>query len=502
MKINRRDFLKNLGMTYLFGLLGSLPFFRRVANASSQGIAKLTRFRTRIGQNIFMAFNNIKNPEDGESDEFTTIRSVQEVLKRMEVPTGTSVIGIGARTGGPNAPYASPGEMGYLWKVGDEWNAKVTHHVDASPVPLHLDDPIIVSQVGVLYESTAHHFEINDPSLEGSVLWTLYNDDTGSKTLDVGMHNLFSDVDGGLLEQIYKSSQKATEKPEGWASSRDRSQLQKFMPRLSNDRVWNNFSATLGKTFVHTRWREYVREQRWPGAAVVLKGSMQNVTQFHLREWVRKSPQEPEFEIGKGTHTFLKIKAGREARPFITKEEGAWTMVGFIWDLDSQRSNPAMNVYRDFSDIFGQDFHIHGFKNDGSVGGHTLCALLGSGKLSVSLYPLSFDKNESAFLFNNDLKWVPDSVVQSSAGLSAIVHNDGENWVRNVSLQLSRKNGLGSYVDTEKQVLSLLKPGERRRVQFKGKAATIANAKRRLWVDREGHFLEGGSGAQNNRLEF
>jgi hypothetical protein len=501
MELSRREFVKTVCCSALASL-GALSTWTRRVFADGSGLKGLSRLRVRAGENIFMAFNNIKDAEAGESDEFTSMRNIQKILSEMQVPQGTTVIGIGARTGSPEAPYALPGEMGYLWRTGDAWRGKVTSHIDARPVPLNLDDPIVVTQVGVLHESTAHHFELNSPEREGTVLWSLYNDDTGSPALGYGMHNLFDDVDGGLLSQIYKSSRKALKNPQSWATPKERAKLQRFMPNLKDDRVWSNFSQTLAKPVVHSEWLPYVRSQGWPGAAVVLRGSMENVTQFHLLEWVRKSPKEPEFEIGKGTHTLLKIRAGREARPFITVDDAEWTMVGFIWDLGSEMSSPSMPTYQNFSDIFGQDFHIHGFRDDGKVGGHTLCALLGSGKLSVSLYPLTFDENESAFLFNNDLRIVKDSIAQFDGGLVVRVANVGRNFVRNVSVQLSKRRLLGSLGAAENLVIPLLRPGEEKLVRFTGKTARDRQARRCLWIDRNGHFIEGEEAEKNNKVYF
>lgn len=500
MSLTRREFIKSLASPLLIFFLPASFFWKISVMASALAFKKFPRLKR--GKNIFLAFNNIKNPENGESDEFTSIRNIQNILKDMDVPLGTTIIGIGARSGHPKNPYAAPGEMGYKWKFGEKWQGMVTSTVDAKPIPLELDDPIVVTQVGVLHESTAHRFVINDPSLEGSVLWTFYNDDTGSKALNVGMHNLFSDVDGGLLNEIYDVSQSALEKPTQWANEKIRSRLQEYMPNFSNDRIWDNFSKTLATPFVHSRWLSYIRNQGWPGAAVVLEGSMQNVTQFHLKEWSRKTPQEPEFEIGKGTHTFLKIKSGREARPFITNPDGTWTMVGFIWDLESQSSSPSMKTYRDFADIFGQDFHIHGFKDDQSVGGHTLFSMLGRSKLSVSLYPLNFISDETAFLFNNDLVIVPNSITQTDVGLSVIIKNSGENFVRNLSIRLSRKNIFGAHEDCEEYVVPQMRPGETLRVNFTGQTAKNPSASRCLWLDRKKHFMEGGEGTVNNRIDF
>jgi len=499
MKFTRRFFVKSSLFSLIAPLLSGSPFRRTMAEVGRTFFAKFPR--ARAGENLFLTFNNIKDPEGGESDEFTSIRRVQALLAELGISDGTTVIGIGARTGSPSRPYATPGEMGYLWKMGEPWTGKVTSHIDASPVPLLLDDPIVVTQVGVLHESTAHHFEINDPSLEGSVLWTLYHDDTGSPTLGVGMHNLFSDVDGGLLEDLYDASRAALSHPNSWMTDRVRNRLITHIPDLRNNRVWDNFSSTLSNPFIHSRWLPYVRRQGWKGAAIVLRGSMENVTQFHLKEWVRKSPAEPEFEIGKGTHTSLKIKAGREARPFITHDDKTWTMVGFIWDLEASNRSTSMKTYRDFSDIFGQDFHIHGFSQDGTVGGHTLCALLGAGKLSVSLYPLTFERNATAFLFNNDLKIVPSSVAQSSAGLTVQITNSGENFARNVSVRLDRRAFPGVHVDPEDVVVPLMRPGQTVRVQFRGAAARRAGTRRRIRLDRDGHFLEGGSDKANNVVE-
>src|SRR4051812_22924244 len=129
MKITRRQFVTG-GMFSLVGLMFMSSFFGRFLARAAQ-IAGRRFSRVRRGENLFMAFNNIRDPEAGESDEFTSIRKIHSLLSELQVPIGTTIIGIGARTGHPENPYGAPGEMGYLWKMGDIWNGKVTSPVDA-----------------------------------------------------------------------------------------------------------------------------------------------------------------------------------------------------------------------------------------------------------------------------------------------------------------------------------------------------------------------------------
>lgn len=500
MKYSRRNFLQTIffGSGFLF-----LPWLSIKNVLAKSKKFFLEKFPQADGKkNIFMAFNNIKDPENGESDEYSTIRQLHKILEELKVPPGASVIGIGARSGTPEDVFGAPGEMGYLWRVGTSWDGVVTDHRDASGVPLGLDDPMVVTQVGVLHESTAHHLEYNDASQEGRVLWTFYNDETGKPELGLGMHNIFEDVDGGLLDAIYKTSREALKKPNSWASSRVRKKLAHFIPDLNKDAVWNNFADSLASPHVHSQWMDYVRKEKWQGAAIVLKGSMANIAQFHLREWVRKSPSEPEFEIGRGTHTALRVRTGREVRPFITTGEDQWTMVGFLYDLDNKTSVPAMKEYRDFADIFGQDFHIHGFKNNNSVGGHTLFAMMGQGPLSVSLYPLEFFNGKSAFLFNNDLIAVKRSLQVTDNEVSVLVQNEGENFVRNIAVTLTVRDPRGLQINPEHVTIPFMNPGEVKRVTFRGSTARNSFARRRITVDRKANLFEGGEGKKNNFFEF
>ncbi len=494
-----------------------MEFTRRRFLASSAGASLLSFFNpTRLladalkakpfakvdgRQNLFMAFNNIHNPESGESDEFTTMHNLERVLGEMDVPRGRTVIGIGARTGFANSPYSAPGEMGYRWEYGTPFEGVVTHIKDASATPLGKDDPIMVTQVAVLDESTAHHFEYNDPAQAGKALWTFYNDNTGE--LGKGMHNLFSDMDGGMLETVYNKSQAALRDPNGWGTSSARNALQKFMPRLGEDKVWNNLSKTLGNTLIHSEWLPYIRKQGWPGAAIVLRGSMMNVAQFHIQEWnFRAANDGHRIQIGKGKHGPFHIQFGQEVRPFITPAAGTWTMVGFLWDLQSGSSTPSMKDYSVFSDLFGQDYHIHGFQDNGSVGGHTHFSMLSEKKLTVSLYPLSFQGGQTGFLFNNDLRFDKSKALQSSSSFSINVVNDGQNFLRNVNVQIATVGLFEALGNIERIVIPKMAPGESVRVTFKGAAATSTTEQRDLWIDRNGAFIEGGAGTGNNRVRF
>ncbi len=136
MSITRRDLIKTTGIS-LLALITQNFLWRSVASAGHFFSNSFSRLRS--GENLFLAFNNIKNPENGESDEFTTIRNINNILNQMNVRNGTAIIGIGARTGSPADPYGTPGEMGYLWKKGEPWTGKVTHIKDARPVPLLVD---------------------------------------------------------------------------------------------------------------------------------------------------------------------------------------------------------------------------------------------------------------------------------------------------------------------------------------------------------------------------
>jgi hypothetical protein len=487
-------------------LAGSAGFSLLSLARPSKLVAAALKDRPLAGvdgrQNLFMAFNNIRNPEEGESDEFTTIRNIERVLAEVDVPRGSTVIGIGARTGSANDPYSAPGEMGYAWEYGTPFRASVTSIKDASATPLNVDDPIPVTQIAVLDESTAHRFEYDDPSRAGTALWNFYKDETTVEGVNLGMHNTFSDRDGGMLEAVFDQSQAALKNPKGWATSDARKSLQKFMPRLREDKVWKNLAQSMGNPVLHSEWLPYIRQQGWQGAAVILRGSMMNVAQFHLQEWNRHSPADPKFKVGSGMHGPLKIQMGQEVRPFITPAEGAWTMVGFIWDLENKTSTPSMREYESFSDLFGQDYHIHGFQDNGSIGGHTHFSALGEGKLSVSLYPLKFEAGKTAFLFNNDLKFDWGSLKQSTGGLKIKVRNDGQNFVRNLAVQLAVVGTLGHLDSPQKLLIPKMAPGESIEIYFQGDAGRAGTVERELWLDRDGHFIEGGEGTRNNRYRF
>jgi len=493
--LDRRSFL---GMTAAASTAMLVPSWIKAFAAGTVQIATPSP-EAGFAENLYWAFLPILSPEHGESDEFTTIANIERLLTEHGVPVGTTVIGIGARSGTVDDVYGAPGEMGYVWTFGEPWQGHVTNVKDASPVPLGKDDPIIVTQVGVLAEDTAHRFEIDDPSLAGSVLWTFYEDETVQTVLHRGLHNSFSDVDGGATETLFHYAQAARSYPDDWANAKARRRLAAYFPNLWDDAVWENFQATFGMDILHQQWLPYIRQQGWQGAAVVLRGSFMNVNQFHLREWNAKSPQDPEWELFKGTHTLLKVRYGREVRPYVDPESAEWTKVGFIWDMARADATPSMEYWQHVSDIFGHPFHIHGFRDDGAHGGHTLCCALGAtGKLSVALYPLRFAAGESAVLFNNDLQVVAESLVGTADGLRVTCRNNGENFARNVRVDLQEMGGR----DSESITLPLVGPRQDCVVEFKSALARSRTKDRAICVDVPGHFIEGGAGKKNNVLRF
>lgn len=459
-----------------------------------------------FSKNLYIAFNPINNPEKGESDEYTTMRNLERILGEMKVPQGSHIIGIGARSGVPGAPYAMPGEMGYFWKYGSEWDGKITSPADATPLPFGLDDPITVTQVGILDPESAHRITFDDASERGKVLWSLENDETTYPVVKRGFHNMFSIRDGGMIETIYEAGQAAQKQGPSWATNVWRKKLTVHIPDLAEDVVWENFKATFPRGLLHERCHTYVKEQGWQGAAVVLKGKVSNVAQFHLMEWNRHSPNDPELEFGKGIHLGpLKVRLGREVRPFINKGETDWTMVGFIWDMAAS-SQPMMSHWQDASDIFGNDFHIHGFRDDGVAGGHSLFAMLGAGEVSIDLYPLNFMEDAGAYCLNNDLEVISTSLAQFSEGLQIKIRNNGEMFARNVRVDLNILNNLGIMVDrnegVETVVIPELQPRQEMMVSFTGKNGKNADRLRQVVIDPEGNFKEGNSGRGNNALRF
>jgi hypothetical protein len=485
MTLSRRRFIRNASAIPVVGLgVSGLSLGSR----SSAALAGL-EYR---GENLYLAFNAIREVEAGESDEYTTIANIERILTELGVPSGTQIIGIGARSGTASDPFGKPGEMGYLWEFGSPWRGGVTSTVDASFVPLAKDDPIIVTQVGVLTPSSGHHFRYDNPDLRGSVLWTLFEDETVRPAYQIGFHNAFKDLDGGLTETIYHCSRAALKNPANWARPRDRAKLEKFMPDLRDDKVWSCFSQTLGEPFLIKHWQKYIKEQGWDGAGVVIQGEMANVLQFHLREWNQKSPNEPSFEIGQGTHPPLNIRHGREIRQFITKEPSHWSMVGFIWNMESSQASPPMHEWMRFSDLFGQPFHIHGFRSDGLIGGHTLMPLLSAGVLTVSLYPLSFKENETAFRLNNDLLMRRETLLVTEDLVQVDVQNHGDNFARNVVCSLRDRRGRGQSI-----TLNVLNPHEIRNLRF---ARPERSGTYVLSIDSPKNFFEGGEGRKNNEF--
>ncbi len=474
MKINRRDFL--LGATAL--PLLPFPFSFKQAKAAVGG-----------GDNLYLVFNPLRNVEDGELNEYVTMAQLEKLLAEMKVPNGSTVIATGLRSGVAGQEYDLPGELALKWDLGSPWHGKVTHHLDSSPVPLSKEDPIVAGMFGVLNPATAHTFEVGDAKLQGSVLWTFSEDETVKEPFGIGFHNGFQDVDHGLTNALYLCSREA--KAGEFREDYWRSRMSQYMPNLQDDTIWNNFTSSIGKSWVESQWIPYMKKQGWVGAAIILEGSMMNPALFHMLEVKnRTSPQQPAFQIGKGTHTALKIRFGREVRQFVEPGESSWTAVGFLWDTGT----PEMQAWEQTSDVFGHDFHIHGARNDGTRLGHMLFSMLGSGNLKVSLYPLQYKNNENAFIFNNDLSLVPQSLSQTQSGLSIQVHNDGENFSRNVKVRL--KGGFGK----ETVVIPTMAPKEKRVVIFNGQEGRNPSGKRIIEVDPDGDFLEGGKGRENNKL--
>ena len=459
-----------------------------------------------FNKNLFMAFNPISNPEKGESDEFTTMRNLERILAEMNVPEGSHIIGIGARSGLPHAPYAMPGEMGYFWKYGSDWDGKITSPKDSSPLPFGKDDPVTVTQVGILDPQTAHRLTFDDANERGKVLWSLENDATTYPVIKRGFHNMFSVHDGGMIESIYEAGQAERKLGPAWATETWRKRLSAFIPDLNENQVWENFKASFPSGLLHERCHAYIKEQGWQGAAVVLKGKMANVAQFHLLEWNRLSPNDPEIEFGKGIHLGpLKVRLGREVRPFMNAGESSWTMVGFIWDMAAP-SQPAMSQWQDASDIFGNDFHIHGFRDDGAAGGHTLFSMLGQGELSVDLYPINFIEGAGAYCLNNDLEVMTSSLRQLSDGLQVKVRNNGEMFARNVRVDLHILAKIGIAIDrkegTESVVIPMLQPRQEMTLTFAGKNGLQTDRLRQVSIDPDANFKEGNGGRGNNVLRF
>lgn len=443
------------------------------------------------GTNFFYAFNHIRDAETGESDEFVTIDHIERMLTMRGIQPGTTVIGIGARSGTANDPYGQPGEMGYRWTLGTQWNGVVTSTVDASPVALNRDDPITVTQIGVLDESTAHRFILDGRNAVGSVLWSLYEDDTMRPVIHRGFHNTFSDIDGGMVDALYGITRKA--KAGIAPGAMERIRLKNYIPALADDLIWEHFRSTLGQPLIDKQWHAYIREQGWQGAAIVLRGTFANVAQFHLREWNNLTPQDPDFKLGVGIHGPLRIQYGREVRPFMDNETAEWTMVGFLWDEQATGTALPMPEFSKAIDIFGQDFHIHGFRDDGKHGGHTLFSMLGEGPLEVSLYPLSFAAGQAA-LYNTDLELLAETAQQDGGVFSVSVRNHGETYVRNLGARLAA----GLLV--EDAYIGLIAPGETARFVFVGPVAQRADRPRIVKLDYERRLLEGGAGRANNEI--
>lgn len=470
--INRRHFLTTLGM---------VPFLGNRLEAIEKWGRK---------ENFYFLFNNLRDVEDGELKEFTTIETIEKIFEREGIPKGSTVIATGLRSGTVENPYEYPGELALHWKYGSPWNGKVTHKVDASPVAFDKKDPVVTAMVGVLQENTAHHFVIDDPKRAGTSLWTFYKDDTVKTIFKKGLHNAFSDVDGGAANDIFKFSQRDYESKANW-----RKKLEKHFPNLSQNLYWQNLESTVDQGVLEKEWMPYIKAQGWPGAAIILRGSFMNILQFHFREVKHQiGVSDPAFAFGKGTHGPLNIRFGREVRPFTEPGESEWTMMGFLWNFDHPTHGDAMKVWEKASDVFGHPFHVHGFRNDGSRMGHTLFAQLGTGKLNVSLYPLGYNTNQDAFFFNNDLKVVPKSFQQLPTGLSVQIQNDGENFNKDIVIRLEAGN------QKEDVVLPLLKPHEVATVMFSGNIGKNTSAKRKVTLDPTPDFNEGGKGASNNRL--
>jgi hypothetical protein len=496
MSFTRREFLQGSAGALLsaYGLSGArFAWGAPPKGFATTGATDFSRFSLNE-RNLFFAFNAIGEAEGGESDEFTTIENIERILAELRAPAGTRIIGIGARTGTESNVYGLPGEIGYTWKLGDPWNAKTTSAADGSALPLGKRDPLPVTQVAVLREETARPLEIPAGDLEDRVLWAFQHDDTFRQLYQHGFHNLFADLDDGRVDLLYRAAREAGKRGPGWATDDWKRDLRRVLPRLADEERWARFLEWFPGGFLRERALSEIRREGWEGAAVVLEGRFSNVVQFHLREWVRKTPKEPTFQLRKGTHVPpLNVKVGREVRPYLTAEPADWTMVGFLWDRKNRKSYPSISRWAQAVDLFGEDFHLHGFRNDGTAGGHTLFCT-GAGPLKVTLYPLSFVEGKSALVLDNDLAFLPETLRREGDQVVVSLRNDGENFSRNVKVALTAKGKV-----RQSQSLPVLRPRERREVSFRWEDGL---KRPELVIDREGRFLEGGEGTRNNRLDL
>jgi len=504
--LTRRKFVKSAASSLLGGYLLGASEPLMAAIETFQNTGALPNF-PKFKDNLFMAFNPIHNAEGGESDEFTTIENVQRLITEMQVPKGSWVIGIGARSGTASDPYGLPGEMAYLWKVGEPWNQVVTSIKDGSAVPLNVTDPLTVTQVGVLDPETAIKVDLSQADMAGALLWTLQNDETGhqfdlpsGKKLHMGFHNSYSVFDNGLVETIFDAGQNAKTKGNNWSDDSWRKKLSRHIPDFKNDKIWERFVPSFPHGMLHEKCISILKENGWPAAAIVLEGNFRNVVQFHLQQWNRLTPKDPEVKFLQkdGKHFGLfKGKLGREVRPYITAPEAPWRMVGFIWDRDATNASPAMIHWRKAADLFGEDFHIHGFRKDGTAGGHTLFCTQGEGKITANLFPLRLQEGQNAHCFNNDLKFVENSVVWQGKNLEFTVQNDGENYARNVEV--------GLRVDKDIVKVSrvdLVAPRGKATIRWENAMGLFKKQSRGdLVMDPRGRFLEGNAGTENNVLQ-
>jgi hypothetical protein len=445
--------------------------------------------------NIFLAWNDIHGPENGESDEYTTIENIVRMVRDWGIPNGRRLIGIGARSGTPDATFEMPGEMGYSWLLGSPWEGLISNPTGGPALGLGMSDPIPVTQVGILDDHTAHRFTLDGSSMAGQVLWSFYNDDTFNERTHKGFRNLFSDVDAGLADTLFQAANLAKASPGNWATNAWRQKLARFMPNLASDEYWRAFVATLHSSILERDWLPYIRSQNWQGAAVVLRGSMMNVGQFYFKEWNRRAPSEPNFKVGAGMHGPLHMQYGREMVPVMRNEDSDWSMVGFIFDTER---NPDLVKWRRASDIFGQPYHIHGFRADGKHGGHTLMSTMGTGNLELSLYPLNFTSGESSYFFDADLRVVTSSLEQLSTSLSIQIENVGANFARNVTVKL--ENILTNR--KEEVVIPMMRGGERATARFTGTIAKDQSARRRVTADPRHNFIETTAAQRNNVFTF
>ena len=486
--MRRRDFLKNsAGMVGAIGLTSfEIEFcgFLRKAIAEDRGLKR----------NLMFAFNSMHDAGKGESDEYTTVANLFRIMREHGVPDGSWVTAIGVRTGNEDEAFSSPGELGFLWEVGSAWDGFVTNHKTGAATPLGLNDPIVVSQFCILDPKSAHRLDITDPSRKGEVLWTFHTDNTTVPVINMGAHNVYSGRDDGLSKFLFKAAVRANKS--GRISRGTEKKLKAWLPALEDSNIWSNFRRTFAGGALKEEWLRYIKEKGWHAAGIVLKGSFMNVNQTYVSEWNKKHPKESAIKFFKGEHGPLKTQYGVELQLTMNRDTRDWVKVGTLWNSEATDVEEEVAHWKEFTDSYGHDFHIHGFTKERDEGGHTLFCQYGGGPLEVYLFPIQLNAGGGAYAFNNDLSFELDTITKDDRGLGLTVVNSGENFERNVEVTLSG----GLFRSREKIWIELLGPRQKRRINFSSKLAKAHDTRRKVTLDSGGRFIEGGENRTNNVL--